>query len=156
MAPDLDGYGDEQLDPIERLLEDIRTLSRVGIERMAWGWDRREAGPGLQRFHAAERAALQLLEEQGRAPGWEDLRRRVLDLTEGRSSLVAWRAEHGEAGHKAESATLAAALALLAGSDLAEEHRHALLAAAAEALPWLLPDVPPDPYDEPRASAEAP
>ena len=146
MAPDLDGYGyDPQENSVERLLEDLRTLSPAGIERMAWGWDRRETGAAHERFHAAEKEALRLLEAKNRAPGWEELRREILDLTEGRGSLVAWRAEHGDVGHKAEAAALAAALALYAAEDLDEAHRRPLLAAGAEALPWLLPDLPSDP-----------
>ncbi len=54
----------------------------------------------------AERAALQLLEASDHVGDWDDLRRRILDLTEGRGSLVAWRAEHGPAGHRAEQAAL--------------------------------------------------
>jgi hypothetical protein len=154
MARDADGYGyDPNEDPIERLLEDLRTLSPAGIERMAWGWDQRETGEAYLRFHEAEKAALRLIEEQRRAEGWEELRRKVLDMTEGRGSLVAWRAEHGDVGHKAEAAALAAALALYARDGLADEHRRVLLAAAAEALPWLLPDLPPDPYEEPEPQA---
>jgi hypothetical protein len=153
MAPDTDGYGDEDRDPVERLFEDLRTLSPAGIERIAWGWAQREAGPALERFHAAEKAALRMLESEGRAEAWEQLRRKVLDLTEGRGSLVAWRAEHGEVGHHAEAAALAAALALSAGDHLDSDHREALLAPAAEALPWLLPGLPPDPYNESAGSA---
>jgi hypothetical protein len=156
MARDPDGYGyDPHEDPIEQLLEDLRTLSPAGIERMAWGWDQRESGEAYTRYHQAEKAALRLIEEQRRADRWEELRRKVLDMTEGHSSLVAWRAEHGEVGHKAEAAALAAALALYAGDALPQEHRRALLAAGAEALPWLLPDLPPDPYDEPEPPSEA-
>ncbi len=43
----------------------------------------------------AERAALQLLEASDHVGDWDDLRRRILDLTEGRGSLVAWRASPG-------------------------------------------------------------
>ena len=155
MVRDLDGYGyDPNQDPIARLLEDLRTLSPAGIERMAWGWDQRETGEAHERFHAAEKAALRLIETSNRTEGWDALKRGVLDMTEGRTSLIAWRAEHGEVGHKAEAAALAAALALHAGEALDQEHRRSLLAAAAEALPWLLPDVPPDTYDEPRPSGE--
>ncbi|HEV3233592.1 MAG TPA: hypothetical protein VG329_03485 [Candidatus Dormibacteraeota bacterium] len=154
MARDPDGYGyDPNEDPIDRLVEDLRTLSPAGIERMAWGWDQRESGEAYARYHEAEKAALRMIEEQRRAEGWEELRRKVLDMTEGRSSLVAWRAEHGDVGHKAEAAALAAALALYAGSALPNEPRRALLAAGAEALPWLLPDLPPDPYEEPEPKA---
>jgi len=147
MAPDVDGYGyDPKESPVDRLLEDLRSLSPAGVERMAWGWDQRETGQAHDRFHAAEKEALRVLEANNRAQGWEELRRKILDLTEGRSSLVAWRAEHGDVGHKAEAAALAAALALYAAGDLDKAHRRPLLAAGAEALPWLLPDLPPDPY----------
>ena len=155
MARDLDGYGyDRNQDPIERVLEDLRTLSPAGIERMAWGWDQRETGEAHERFHAAEKAALRLIETSNRAEGWDALKRRVLDMTEGRASLIAWRAEHGEMGHKAEAAALAAALALHGGEALDQDRRRSLLAAASEALPWLLPDLPPDTYDEPGRSTQ--
>jgi len=37
---------------LERLESDLRVLSPVGIERVAWGWDRHE-GDSLQAFHDA-------------------------------------------------------------------------------------------------------
>jgi hypothetical protein len=138
------GYlGSEQ--GVDRLLSDLQVMSGAGIERAAWGWDRHEDGAALQRYRDAERAALRLLEASDRVGDWDDLRRRILDLTEGRGSLVAWRDEHGPAGHRAEQAALGAGLALLAGSQLAEDDRIALLRPMDEALPWLLPSVPPEP-----------
>jgi hypothetical protein len=146
MSPDADGYGYSPDDRgIDRLLEDIRTLSPAGIERVAWGWDQHETGEAHERLHDAEKAALRAIEQSNRATGWDDLRRRVLDLTEGRASLVAWKAEHGDPGHKAEEAVLAAALGLHAGDLIQEQQRRVLVRAAAEALPWLLPDTPPAP-----------
>jgi hypothetical protein len=138
------GYlGGEQ--GVDRLLSDLRVMSGAGIERAAWGWDRHEDAAALKRFRDAESAALRLLEASDRAGDWDDLRRRILDVTEGRGSLVAWRAEHGPAGHRAEQAALGAGLALLAGSELLEDERIALLRPMDEALPWLLPDVAPEP-----------
>ncbi len=138
------GYlGSEQ--GADRLLSDLQVMSGAGIERAAWGWDRHEDAAALQRYRDAERAALRLLEASDRVGDWDDLRRRILDLTEGRGSLVAWRDEHGPAGHRAEQAALGAGLALLAGAQLAEDDRIALLRPMDEALPWLLPDVPPAP-----------
>jgi hypothetical protein len=135
--PDADGYGYSNEDRgIDRLLEDMRTLSPAGIERIAAGWDANES-TGLEQFHAAEKAALKALETADLAPVWENLRRRGLDLTEGRSAMVDWKAEHGDTGHKAERAALGAALALLAGDAVKDEDRATLRAPMAEALPWL-------------------
>lgn len=156
MSRDLDGYGyDPDHRGIDRLLDELRTLSPAGIERIAWGWDQHDERDGRARLLAAEKAALRVLEAESRAQEWEEVQHRVLDTTEGRSSLVAWKAEHGDIGHKAERAVLAAALALLGGEALPEDDRRVLLRAAAEALPWLLPDEPPEPYVEPGAEAEA-
>ena len=135
---DSDGYGyraDER--GVERVLTDLRTFSPASIERVAGGWDRYEAA-GHDALHEADRRALRALETADLAPKWEDVRREVLDLTEGRSSLVSWRAEHGETGHKAERAVLAAALALVAASHLDPQVYPTLVRPAAEALPWLL------------------
>lgn len=135
--PDADGYGYTSEDRgIERLLGDMRTLSPAGIARVAAGWDAHESD-GLDRYHAAEKAALKALETADLAPTWEDLRRRVMDLTEGRSAMVDWKAEHGDTGHKAERSALGAALALLAGDTISASDRGTLAAPMAEALPWL-------------------
>lgn len=138
MSSDTDGYGPRpgQSD-VDRLLEDARTLSPLGVERAAQGWaDHADLGRH-ESWHAAERAALHVLETRNRAPHWDELRGRILGLTEGRGSLVAWRIEHGEMGHHAEQALLGAALALLARPDLDRAHMHVLLAPMGTALPWL-------------------
>jgi hypothetical protein len=137
--PDSDGYGYASGDRgIRRLLEDLRTLSPAGIARIAAGWDAHVGGGGAthDRFHAAEREALKAVEAGDLGPAWEDLRREILELTEGRGAMNDWKAEHGDIGHKAEAATLAAALALTA-PELANEDYGGLVAAMAEALPWL-------------------
>ena len=114
MAVDAEGYGYRPGEGgLERLLRDARVLSPAGFERAAWGWDRHEDPAAMQRFHDAERVALRALEQTDRGPAWEDARRGILDLTEGRTSLVSWKAEHGDLGHKAERALLGAALAQL-------------------------------------------
>jgi hypothetical protein len=137
---DADGYGYK---PEERgagrLVEDLRTFSPLSIERAAAGWSDRDEAHHEQ-LHEAERKALKALEDANVAPAWEDLRRAVLDLTEGRSSLVAWRAEHGDTGHHAEAATLAAALGVLARDHVDRKDYETLVRAMAEALPWLLLD----------------
>ena len=146
MSVDAEGYGyrpDEE--GLERLMRDARVLSPAGIERAAWGWDRHEDPAAMQRFHDAERVALRSLEQTDRGPAWEDARRRILDLTEGRTSLVSWKAEHGDLGHKAERAMLGAALALLTRDKLSHEQYVTLARPMAEALPWLLPETPPEP-----------
>jgi len=137
---DRDGYGvREGQSPVERLLEDCRTLSPAGIERIAAGWERHAAGAAAHTlYHAAERAALHALEASGRTAEWDELRNRVLGLTERGVPLIAWRVEHGAAGHRAEDALMGAALALLAGPGLDGAHRATLLRPMAEALPWLL------------------
>lgn len=138
MATDSDGYGarPEQND-IDRLLEDARTLSPLGVERAAEGW-RKHAGSGTHdAWHQAEHDALHVIETRLRAQQWDELRGRILGLTERRGALIAWRQEHGEKGHEAEAALLGAALALTARPDLDRSHMRVLLAPMAEALPWL-------------------
>jgi len=136
-AMDSDGYGystDDQ--SIGRLLDDIRTLSPSGIERVAHGWEV-YGRPHLATYHEAEAAALAAIENAHRTTDWQALQRAVLDLTEGRSSLVSWKVEHGETGHHAEAAALGAALALHAAGHLDRRHTETLARPMAEALPWL-------------------
>ena len=144
MAVDAEGYGakDQGLD---RLIGDARVLSPAGIERVAWGWDRHEDPRIMERFHEAERAALRALEKSNRGQQWDDARKRILDLTEGRTSLEDWKAEHGDIGHKGERALLAAALAILARDLIDHDHYVTLVRPMSEALPWLLPELPPEP-----------
>jgi hypothetical protein len=137
--PDSDGYGYDSGDRgVKRLLEDMRTLSPAGIARIAAGWDAHVGGGGAShdRFHQAERVALRAVEAADMGTAWEDLRRQILELTEGRGAMNDWKAEHGDVGHKAEAATLAAALALTA-PELPNGEYGELVAAMAEALPWL-------------------
>jgi hypothetical protein len=143
MAVDAEGYGakDQGLD---RLIADARVLSPAGIERVAWGWDRHEDPRLMERFHEAERAALRVIEKNNRGAAWDEARKRMLDLTEGRASLEDWKAEHGDVGHKGERALLAAALAIVARDKLDHEHYVTLVRPMSEALPWLLPEVPPE------------
>jgi hypothetical protein len=126
------------------LLNDARVLSPAGIERAAWGWDRHEDHAAMQRFRDAEKAGLRTLEQNDRAQAWEETRRRILDLTEGRTSLVSWKAEHGDLGHKAERALLGAALGILARDKLSHDQYVTVVRPMAEALPWLLPEAPPE------------
>jgi hypothetical protein len=135
---DRDGYGArEGQTAIERLLEDCRTLSPAGIERVADGWTRHADGGLHPAVVEAERTALRLLERDGRSEQWDRLRDRLLGLTERGTPMIAWRVEHGDTGHRAERALLAAALALVAGPDLDRAHRDTLLRPMGEALPWL-------------------
>ena len=144
MALDAEGYGakDQGLD---RLIGDARVLSPAGIERVAWGWDRHEDPRIMERFHGAERAALRALEKSNRGQQWDDARKRILDLTEGRTSLEDWKAEHGDIGHKGERALLAAALGILGRALIDHDHYVTLVRPMSEALPWLLPELPPEP-----------
>lgn len=139
MTVDSDGYGvrPDQSD-IERLLEDCRTLSERGIERIAQGWSHDvDDSSGHSGWTEAERAALHVLEAANRVSEWDELRNRILDLTERHAALVAWRDEHGEVGHRAEDALLGAALALSARPDLDARHAQVLLGPMSSALPWL-------------------
>jgi hypothetical protein len=145
MATDAEGYGYREGEQgIDRLLNDARILSPAGIERAAWGWDRHEDPAAMQRFHEAERVALRALEQTNRASSWDEARKKILDLTEGRTSLVSWKAEHGDLGHKAERAMFGAALALLTRDRLSHDQYVTLVRPMAEALPWLLPEAPPE------------
>ena len=135
---DSDGYGYTPEDHgTARLLHDMRTLSPAAIERIARGWEVR-ALPHLDGYHAAETAALRAIEGAHLSTEWEALQRQILDLTEGRTSLVSWKIEHGQNGHHAESAALGAALALHAMGHLDSAHAQTLIRPMAEALPWLL------------------
>jgi hypothetical protein len=138
MTLDTDGYGARPLQSdVERLLEDARTLSPSGIERVAAGWSHDHASGGHDGWAEAERAALHVLAETNRVTAWDELRNRILGLTERHSALVAWRQEHGETGHRAEDALIGAALALSAGPELDARHRGALMEPMSSALPWL-------------------
>ena len=141
MSVDAEGYGfPDHQKTISRLVDDIRILSPAGVERAAQGWDKHTRLQGLDEVHKAERAALHAIERQGRGDAWDEVRRNLFGLTESGNSLVSWKAEHGEVGHKAENAAFMAALALVAGNLVGKEHQAALLRPMAEALPWLLPE----------------
>ena len=129
----------------ERFITEIGSFSAAGVERAAWGWDQ-HASRDLDSFHEAERAALHAIEEANRAPAWEDFRRSIFDMTEGKKALVAWQYEHGETGHKAERAAYGAALALFARGHIGADQFATLARSMDEALPWLLPKEPPHPY----------
>jgi hypothetical protein len=132
---------------LERLEADVRVLSPVGIERIAWGWDRHEQN-NLRAFREAEQTALQDIDAAGQTEAWDEWRRRLFYEVEGRLALVAWRAEHqrhAEHVHKAERAAFGAALGLFARPRLRPAPYETLVSAMAEALPWLLPDRPPAP-----------
>ena len=146
MAADAEGYGFKQGEEgLDRLFNDARVLSPAGIERVAWGWDRHEDQAAMQGFHDAERQALRALEQADRSLSWDAVRKRALDLTESGSSLISWKAEHGELGHKAERALLGAALGILARDRLSHAQYGTLVRPMAEALPWLLPEAVPEP-----------
>jgi hypothetical protein len=143
MSLDSDGYGARPLQSdVDRLLEDARTLSPSGIERVAAGWSHDHAGGGHDGWTEAERAALHALAEANRVTDWDELRNRLLDLTERHDALVSWRQEHGQTGHRAEDALLGAALALAAGRDLDARHARTLLEPMSAALPWLVEVTP--------------
>jgi len=128
----------------ERLLSDLRVFSAAGVERAAWGWD--QHAENINDVRAAERAALAAIEGVDRGPAWDEFRRSIFEMTEGRTALVSWQFEHGEVGHKAERAAFGAALGLFAQDRLSREDYVTLVRPMAEALPWLLPRVPPQPH----------
>jgi len=129
----------------ERFLRELGTFSAAGVERAAWGWNQHAAGE-LDSYREAERAALRAIEKADRGPAWDEFRRSIFDMTEGRKALVAWKYEHGETGHKAESAAFGAALALFARRHITGDQFATLARPMDEALPWLLPKEPPHPY----------
>lgn len=152
MAPEIDGYGQRpNQSDIDRLLEDCRTLSASGIERIAQSWMANEAAGWTERTadhrevpsseHAewvvAERAALHVLERTNRVGEWDALRNRILDLTEHHGAMVSWRKEHGDVGHRAEDALFGAVLALCAGTELDPPLQQVLVTPMSAALPWL-------------------
>jgi hypothetical protein len=133
---------------LERLDADLRVLSPVGIERVAWAWDHHDKGDLLEEFRASERTALHAIEAAQEGLEWDAWRHRLFEEVEGRQALIAWRAEHQlhePHVHKAERAALAAALGLCAQARISHAHYSRLVSAMAEALPWLLPERPPLP-----------
>ena len=88
----------------------------------------------------AEKAAVHAIEQADRGAAWDEVRRNLFGLTESGNSLVSWKAEHGEIGHKGEDAAFMAALGLVAGNLISREQQAALLRPMSEALPWLLPE----------------
>lgn len=129
----------------ERFMTEIGAFSAAGVERAAWGWDQ-HASRDLGVYREAERAALHAIEKADRGEAWEEFRRSIFDKTEGRNALVAWQYEHGDTGHKAESAAYGAALGLFARRHITTEEFATLCRPMDEALPWLLPKEPPHPY----------
>jgi len=129
-------------DDLERLASDLRVLDQTGIDRAAWGWDRHESR-GLEPYHRAEKTALAAIERAELGAAWEDFRRRVFGMTEAKGALVAWKASHGEKGHKAERAAFGAGLGLFAKHAIDAAEYAALVEPMAEALPWLLPKQKP-------------
>ena len=138
---DAEGYGfPEHQKTLSRLIDDIRILSPAGIERAAQGWDKHARLHGLDEIHKAEKAAVHAIEQAGRGEAWDEVRRSVFGLTESGNSLISWKAEHGEVGHKAEDAAFMAALGLVAGNLIGTEQQATLLRPMSEALPWLVPE----------------
>ena len=134
----------------DRLVSDLRVFSAAGVERAAWGWDQ-HGERQRERFHSAERTALHAIEQGDRGEQWDDFRKSIFDMTEGSRALVSWQYEHGPVGHKAERAAFGAALGLFARELIPHAEYVALVAAMAEALPWLLPETPPRPYGDTAA-----
>jgi hypothetical protein len=141
VSVDAEGYGfPEHQKTLSRLIDDIRVLSPAGVERAAQGWDRHARLAGLEEIHKAEKAAIHAIEQADRGAAWDEVRRNLFGLTESGNSLVSWKAEHGEIGHKGEDAAFMAALGLVAGNLISKEQQAALLRPMSEALPWLLPE----------------
>jgi hypothetical protein len=133
---------------IRDLIDDCRVLGPSGIERIAWG-RKRYVGSSQEQAHEfdeAARAAREVAQESGRGAAAAAAEAAVREITEGSTSPVAWRSEHGAAGEPAEDAALHAALALVVRDKLDPRQYHDLVKPMAEALPWLLPEEPPDEY----------
>lgn len=140
MSIDVEGYGFPEHDrTIGRLMSDIRTLSQLGVERVAEGWERHGERKQAE-IEEAERVALHALENANRFEVWDEVRKNLFGLTESGQALVVWQSEHGEIGHKAERAAFAAALGLLAADLIDRKHTDLLLVPMSEALPWLVLD----------------
>lgn len=138
MSVDSEGYGfPEHQRTLARLMDDIRVLSPSGVERVANGWDEHVGAIGLHAFHDAEKAATHAIEQADRGAAWDQVRSSLFGLTESGDALVSWKAEHGDIGHKAEQAALAAALSLVAGNLISKDQAATLTRPLAEALPWL-------------------
>ena len=129
---------------LERLASDLRVLDQTGIDRAAWGWDRHEKR-GLDAYHRAEKAALAAVEKADLGEAWDAYRQGLFGMTEAKGALVAWKAMHGDKGHKAERAAFGAALAQFAKDGISAQEYTALAEPMAEALPWILPDHKPAP-----------
>src|SRR6267378_6798722 len=125
----------------ERFLRELGAFSAAGVERAAWGWDQHAAGDE-DSYRNAERAALRAIEKADRGLKWDEFRRSIFEMTEGRTALVAWQYEHGQTGHKAERAAYGAALALFGRDHITREQFATLARPMDEALPWLLPKEP--------------
>lgn len=134
---------------VERLLSDARVLGPSGIERIAWAWKRYTA-PAHQECDDALDAARLIVAESGLEAAAEAAEADIRALTEGHNAQEAWKAEAGEGGRTAEDALLHAALALVTRDRVDEGTYRTLVKPMSEALPWLLPDEPPDRYQEPR------
>src|SRR5256886_5029868 len=122
------------------VIEDFIVLPPEGVERAARGGARHARLGGLEEIHKAEKAAIHAIEKADRGAAWDEVRRSLFGLTESGNSLVSWKAEHGEIGHKGEDAAFMAALGLVAGNLISKEQQAALLRPMSEALPWLLPE----------------
>ncbi len=136
---DSDGYG---FGPGERgvgrLAADMREMGEYSVARAAAGWDRLTSEQRWREYEDARREAMRLVEASGRGEEWRRLERSLEGMTEGPEAMRSWREAHGEVGHRAERAASSAALALLVEDQLPFDQAELLLAAMAEALPWLL------------------
>jgi hypothetical protein len=70
----------------------------------------------------------------------------VRRITEGSTSSLAWKAEQEGTRRTAEDAALHAAMGIVARNRLEHDVYRALVKPMSEALPWLLPEEPPDEY----------
>src|SRR2546427_3470751 len=144
MSVDAEGYGfPEHQRTIARLMEDVRVLSPAGVERVAQGWDEHVGEGGLAAFREAEKAALHAIEQADRGGAWDEVRRTLFGLTESGASLISWRAEHGDMGHKAENAAFAAAPRVPPPKPIGKQQQQTLFPPTAPTPPRLLPDEPP-------------
>src|SRR5918911_3375613 len=126
---------------VERLLADCRVLGPSGIERIAWGTEVARVDES-----EPERLAREAVREHRLEAAWQEAERAIRAMTQGGHSSLAWKAEQEGTRRTAEDAALHAALALVAREVLDHETYRALVKPMSEALPWLLPEEPPDQY----------
>ncbi|GAC1652631.1 MAG: hypothetical protein NVS9B1_00450 [Candidatus Dormibacteraceae bacterium] len=111
---------------VERLLEDLRTIGPIGIERAVTAWRRADDAEDRIRRSALGRAADD--------PEWLAAEAMVFEVAKGES----WMSIDQTDRDSAVDAALDALLAILDRKQLGEDRYRRLAGPMATALPWLL------------------